>query len=260
MDFLSSQQQTGAEPDGCNVSNQSHAQNTDILELQNLLAQEKACRLELQEERDILLIENRRLHDEIAVLKIGTSSKQQATAFGKDCHEQSTIAVGNGRVLYNDSIQDTSEESLFEDAVLFEESAEDAFANSVLLTIKDACGGKNVIHAILLSSGAGSNDGAEDVILCGGADGALSCYDTVVGLLLWTLLLGAPVLLIEPAPLPPPPSPPSRKENDSSVGHLGVRTVACGLMDGSVVLVRPKSSPDIYGVPGTSKRPILINT
>jgi hypothetical protein len=157
----------------------------EVTELRELLRKEKAYRIEIEEERNVLLSENERLLEDL----------KRANSISKNHLAQESV------------ISDISATVIL--------PGDDSYVSSEQLRVCNASSGKNVLSvafATLPLKGTNSIT----VLIVGGADNRISCYNSVTGGLLFSLSQTAPVLFLD----------------------VWETSIAAGMMDGSMSVVR----------------------
>ena len=145
----------------------------EISVLRLLLAKERSHRLEVEDERDILMAENHRLTQALERAERNKTIQPSGLKSSEDVHN-------------NDNHDDDGNSILVS-------GGDPLLANhvdSVALRVENACDGKNVLSVAFLESELG------DMLLCGGADGKLTAYSSSSGAKLLEFNLSAPVLSI----------------------------------------------------------------
>lgn len=133
---------------------------------------ERAKRLQLEEECDLLALDNVRLREENEQLKKQLTIQLRLNTL--------TEGVENITIANNSSLGD------------FVEDGDDLYPNRVLRTISNACDGKNVIAVTYCCGGK--------YVLCAGGDNSVHLYNAsnVEAPVVWTQKLSAPATCLEP--------------------------------------------------------------
>lgn len=173
----------------------------ELARLRLEVEEERARRVELEDENDLLAMANVQLQNELAVFRKaggGGSAGMSAAGFRASATVAGDDEVGSG----NDG-----------GVPLLGFDGDGRFANQAKCVIDNACGSMNVL-SVSFCNGCSSADAAE-VVACGGTDNCVSVYDIETGAQISKFPLTAPVLMID------------------SFGCL----LACSMMDGGVAII-----------------------
>jgi hypothetical protein len=138
----------------------------EVTELRELLRKEKAYRIEVEEERNVLLAENERLIEDL----------------------KRTNSVSKNHLAHESVIPDISATVIL--------SGDDSYVSSEQLRVCNASSGKNVLSVAFATLPLNGTNSVT-VLIVGGSDNSFSGYNSVTGGLLFSLSQTAPVLFLD---------------------------------------------------------------
>jgi hypothetical protein len=154
----------------------------DIDQVRQQLQDERARRIQLEEECDLLSIE---------VVRLNAELQEYKDAYP---HGPGGVAIDPTGISDVDGSKDRRSSIKNEDSWMeLLEDGDGKYCNKLLLSVKDACGGKNCICAGFVVFGSSF----PDAVVSGGADNTIRLFSSVDGGELWTFTASAPVLCID---------------------------------------------------------------
>lgn len=177
----------------------------ELCRLRLEVVEERARRVELEEENDLLALANVQLQNELAVFRKASGGRGPAGLSAAGFRTSAAGVAGDDGEAGNNGNDGG--------VPLLGFDGDGRFANQAKCVIDNACGSMNVLSVSFCN--ASSSADAAELVACGGTDNCVSVYDIETAAQVSKFSLTAPILMLD------------------SFGCL----LACSMMDGGVALI-----------------------